>query len=183
MFYFLKPRRGTISRFILEQKKQLYSYAGVGASREKAPAGYTIDHNRLQLGHGIDVYERAKIAIRRWKMFDMPWIELCWPDIPIEVNSTIAALIRHLGFWSLNAARIVYLLQAQGQVHKYGFAYGTLPGHAEHGEERFTVEFNVEDQSVWYDLYGYSRPGFLAALGYSFTRYLQKKFATDSKPR
>jgi uncharacterized protein (UPF0548 family) len=64
---------------------------------------------------------------------------------------------------------------------KYGFAYSTLPGHGGRGEERFTVEYHAEDQSVWYDLYAFSRPGFFAALGYPFTRALQKRFAVDAK--
>jgi uncharacterized protein (UPF0548 family) len=181
MFCISKPTEDTISAFIAAQKRQRYSYVEVGASREQAPAGYTVDHNRIQLGQGPDDFERAKKAIRQWKMFDMSWIHLCWTDTPIESNATVAVLIRHLGFWSLNAARIVYVLEEHGKVEKYGFAYGTLPGHSECGEERFTVEYHMGDQSVWYDLYAYSRPGFLATLGYPFARVLQKKFAENSK--
>ena len=43
---------------------------------------------------------------------------------------------------------------------KYGFSYGTLPDHAESGQESFQVEWNHFDNSVWYDL---------------------KRFAVDSK--
>ena len=63
---------------------------------------------------------------------------------------------------------------------KYGFAYGTLPEHGERGEERFTVEWNHEDNSVWYDILAISRPGFWATLGYPVTRAMQKRFAKDS---
>ena len=181
MFSISKPGHDTISAFIATQEKQRYSYAGVGASREQAPTGYTVDHNRIQLGQGADIFERAKNAIRQWKMFEMPWVHLCWPNTPIEPDATVAVLIQHLGFWSLNAARIVYVLEEHGKVEKYGFAYGTLTGHAERGEERFTVEYHTEDQSVWYDLYAYSRPGFFATLGYPLARILQKKFVACSK--
>ena len=182
MFCISKPDRAAILTFIAAQRKQGYSYEAVGATREGSPPeDYTVDHNRIRLGQGTDTFERARNAIREWKMFDMPWVELCWPETPIEANATVAVLIRHLGFWSLNAARVVYVLEAQGKVEKYGFAYGTLPGHAERGEERFTVEYHAGDQSVWYDLYAFSRPGFLAGLAYPFTRGLQKKFARDSK--
>lgn len=181
MFFLSKPTDDVISAFVATQKKLRYTYAEVGATREQAPAGYTTDHNRIQLGQGIDDYERAKAALRQWKMFNMPWVQLCWPDTPIGASATVAVLIRHLGFWSLNSARIVYVLEEHGKVEKFGFAYGTLPGHAERGEESFTVEYHAEDQSVWYELYAFSRPGFLAALGYPFTRALQKRFAADSK--
>ena len=68
----------------------------------------------------------------------MAWVELCWPNVPISVGSNVAILISHFGFWSLNAARIVYLLDEQGPHETFGFAYGTLPEHGERGEQRFT---------------------------------------------
>jgi len=154
----------------------------VGASRElSAPGGYRVDRNRVQLGRGADVFEFAKRAIQQWKMFDMPWIELCWPDTPIEADRTVAVLVSHFGFWSLNASRIVYVIEQHGRSEKYGFAYGTLPEHAELGEERFTVEYHPSDQSVWYDLYAFSRPRFISRLAYPIARALQRRFARDSK--
>lgn len=41
---------------------------------------------------------------------------------------------------------------------RYGFAYGTLAGRAEVGEERFSVEWDKADGAVWYDSYASSRP-------------------------
>jgi uncharacterized protein (UPF0548 family) len=111
----------------------------------------------------------------------MPWIQLGWPDAPIEVGATVAVLVSHLGFWSLNASRIVYVIGQDGIDKKFGFAYGTLAQHAERGEERFSVEFHSEDQSVWYDVYAFSKPNLLARLAYPFARSLQKSFAADSK--
>lgn len=181
MFSASKPNRDAINAFIAVQQNQNFSYSEVGRSRQKAPKGYTADHNRIKLGQGVDTFERAKRAVHQWKMFDMPWIDLCWPDTPIEPGATVAVVIPHLGFWFINACRIVYLIEEHGSVEKHGFAYGTLPDHAEIGEERFTVEFNPADQSVWYDLYAISRPTTLARLAYPFTRALQKRFAQDSK--
>ena len=72
-------------------------------------------------------------------------------------------------------------MDEQGPVQRYGFAYGTLPEHAESGEERFTVEWHEADDAVWYDILAFSRPQqLLAQLGYPFTRRLQKRFARDS---
>lgn len=81
----------------------------------------------------------------------------------------------------MNAARIVYVIEQEGRNEKYGFAYGTLADHGEIGEERFTVEFNRDDQAVWYDLYAFSRPLTAALLAYPFSRMLQKRFARDSR--
>jgi uncharacterized protein (UPF0548 family) len=114
-------------------------------------------------------------------MFDTGWIDLCWPDAPIRVGSTVAVVARHYGFWSLNASRVVYVVDDRGAQPRFGFAYGTLPEHAETGEERFTVELRPADETVWYEIYAFSRPNGLARVGYPFSRRLQKRFARDSK--
>jgi len=181
MFWVSKPARDVIDAFISAQQGKPFSYLGTGSTRGTPPPGYNVDHNRIRLGQGGKAFTAARAAIRSWEMFRMPWIELCWPDVPIAINATVAVLVSHLGFWSLNACRILYVIEEVGPVEKYGFAYGMLQGHAEFGEERFTVEYDQADQSVWYDLYAFSRPGFAARLGYPFSRALQRRFARDSK--
>ena len=181
MFRRFKPSAESVRAFLAAQNGQRFSYEDVGASRSAGPGGCVVDHNRVQLGVGRAVFERAKNAIQQWKMFDMDWLELCWPDVPIAAGATVAVVVHHLGFWSLNACRIVYALEERGAIEKYGFAYGTLADHAAMGEERFTVEFHSGDESVWYDIYAFSRPRPLARLAYPYTRALQKRFASDSK--
>jgi uncharacterized protein (UPF0548 family) len=81
----------------------------------------------------------------------------------------------------VNACRVVYVVDEGGPVQRFGFAYGTLPDHAESGEERFTVEWHEADDAVWYDILAFSRPQqLLARLGYPFARRLQKRFARGS---
>jgi uncharacterized protein (UPF0548 family) len=182
MFRLSKPSRTTVQAFLAAaQTRREFSYEQVGASRVAAPDGYVVDHNRGQLGVGRPTFERGKEAVRQWKMFDMTWLELCWPNVPIETGGTVAVVVHHLGFWSLNACRIVYTIEEGGAIEKFGFAYGTLPDHSEIGEERFTVEFHADDDTVWYDVYAFSRPRPLARLAYPYTRALQKRFASDSK--
>ena len=180
MFFFSRPNRKSILEFLSAQQNKTFSYAEVGCTQHQAPKGYITDHNRIRLGRGIDTFERAKRAVRNWKMFDMPWIELCWPDTNVEAGATVAIVVSHLGFWSVNACRVVYVIDECVSPEKYGFAYGTLPDHSERGEERFTVEFSSE-QTVWYDLYAISQPARVARLAYPLTRMLQKRFAADSK--
>jgi uncharacterized protein (UPF0548 family) len=176
-----KPNQDSIAAFLAAQRNQTFSYAEVRCSQHQTPPRlYVADHNRISLGKGLDIFEQAKHALRNWKMFGMPWIELCWPDTPIEPGRDVAVLVSHLGFWSINACRIVYVIDECGSSQKYGFAYGTLPDHGARGEERFTLELD-SDQTVWYDLYALSRPNTLARLAYPFTRSLQKRFAEGSK--
>jgi uncharacterized protein (UPF0548 family) len=183
MFLLTKPKRARVDAFLAAQHENDFSYAEVGQSRDGAAAvaGYNVDRNRVQLGDGREAFERAKQAVRDWKMFDMPWVQLCWPEARVAVGANVAVLASHLGFWSLNPCRINYTIDsADGGIERFGFGYGTLQGHSEIGEERFSVELHA-DGAVWYDLYAFSRPGRTARLGAPIARALQRKFARDSK--
>jgi uncharacterized protein (UPF0548 family) len=181
LLFWSKPTQVEINRFLDSQAQQRFSYTEIGQSRDVMPAGFTSDQNRIQLGIGAATFARAQAAVCAWKMFDYPRLTLCWPSTPIEVGRCVAVLVSHWGFWSLNAARIVYVIDEQGDVSRFGFAYGTLRDHAEIGEERFSVEWNHSDDSVWYDLRAFSRPGTLAKFAYPFTRKLQREFGMESK--
>ena len=147
-----------------------------------APTRYNVDHNRIQLGSGEVTWQRATEAIRSWRMFSIEWVNLHWPSAAIQVGTDVVVSVHHFGFYSLNACRIVYVVDEEGPMKRFGFAYGTLAEHAESGEERFTIEWNRADDSVWYDILAFSRPRqMLARLGYPLSRSLQKRFAEGSK--
>lgn len=183
MFFLAQPTEADIDRFLRSQEKMPYAYTEVGATDGTLPVTYVIDRNRIRLGSGRDTFERGVAAVRRWEMFNLGWVSICWPDTPIEVGRTVAVCATHFGFWSLHASRIVYVVDGELEnVRRFGFAYGTLPDHAECGEERFSIEWNRADDSVWYDLLAFSRPNQLLSLvAYPVTRYFQKRFAADSK--
>lgn len=185
MYSLSKPSHVEIERFLAEQRALPYSYTAVGATRtdlaDAALRSYAVDHHRLRLGTGAADFERACAAVRRWTMFEMPWIELCSRTAPIEPGTTVAILVHACGAWSLNASRIVYRIDESGAVARFGFAYGTLPEHAESGEERFLVEWRRADDSVWYDLCAFSRPNQLVSrVARPCVRRLQRRFASDS---
>jgi uncharacterized protein (UPF0548 family) len=156
-----------------------FTYADVGATRhERAPAGFAHDHTRQLLGSGADTFERARQAIRDWKMFPAPLAFIEPLPIPIEVGALVGVVIHAVGLWWLNAARIVYVID---EPRRYGFAYGTLAGHAERGEERFMVEW-LQDDRVCYDLRAFSQPRHWAArAGKPVVRALQRRFGRLSK--
>jgi len=183
VFLFREPSREDVVRFLSSQRDLPFSYKEVGASREDAPPkGYVVDRYRTKLGEGPKAYVRAKEALREWRQFDLGWVRLLPPKAPIEVGTTVGVLARHYGFWSLNTARIVYLVGESSEVERFGFGYGTLSGHGDRGEERFSVEWSRENNTVHYDVFAFSRPKHpLAWLGYPFARMLQKRFARDSK--
>ena len=82
----------------------------------------------------------------------------------------------------MNASRIVYVIEEQDRIEKYGFAYGTLADHGEIGEERFTVKFDQDDQTVWFDLYAFSQPR-IAASCLPFLKDVAETFCQRLKSR
>jgi uncharacterized protein (UPF0548 family) len=182
MFLRRRPSEQFVRQFIGSQQDLPFSYSGVGATRSEAPpADYTVDHNRIKLGQGQETYQRAISALRSWRQFDLGWVKLVPPGQPLQVGTTVAVQAKTFGCWSLNATRVVYVIDEKDfERARFGFAYGTLPDHVERGEERFTVEWRADD-SVWYEIYAFSRPRqALARLGFLITRMLQKRFVRDS---
>jgi len=181
MLLLSRPSDAQIRAFLVRQQSAPHSYPDVGASAGVPPPGYAVDHNRIRLGEGAAAFKRAVEAVRRWEMFHLNWVWVHWPETPIEAGATVAITSQQLGFWTLNASRIVYTIDEDGPVRRFGFAYGTLPDHVESGEERFVVEWRREDDSVWYDLLAFSRPNHvLVTCGYRVGRALQRRFARDS---
>ncbi|CAN5131371.1 DUF1990 family protein [soil metagenome] len=181
MFLLREPSSATIRRFLVSQEAADLSYAEIGATRDgTAPPGYLANGARQRIGTGADDYRRAVQAMREWRMYDMEWIDVLGAP-PLAVGTTVGLLVRHYGFRSLNACRIVYTFDeptAAGQ--RFGFGYGTLPEHGERGEERFTVEL-LGDGTVRYELFAFTRPGHLLSwIGYPFARALQERFARES---
>lgn len=180
MFRFAEPDPDLISRFLSAQEGASFTYSELEATRKSPPPGYIFDHNRIQLGNGMEVMDLAVEALRSWRQFDLGWVRSLPAEAPIKTGTTVVVLVRHFGFWSLNAARIVYVLDEAGPPRRYGFAYGTLPDHAECGEEKFTIELDA-DGAVWYDIQAFSKPQHLMArLGFPLARLLQRRFARDS---
>lgn len=178
MFLPLKPDRPTLERLLANHQTDSISYSAVGGTQGGAPEGYKVDRNRILIGDGLDQFKAARAAIDDWKMFDFDWIEL-FPKRPsVQVGAAVAVVVRHLGFWSVNISRIVYVIDEES---RYGFAYGTLQCHSEEGEERFLVQHDKATDKVWYDLYAFSKPKHpLARIAYPISRYLQKRFARES---
>lgn len=77
----------------------------------------------------------------------------------VQASSTIAVVsavvvVRMMGL--LRApCRVVYVID---EPDVRGFAYGTLPGHPESGEERFAVRYDPARSAVFAEVSSFSRP-------------------------
>lgn len=154
---------------------------GDGLSASGAPPGFAHDCLRTRLGQGPAAFAAARHAFSQWAEFDLGWVRVANPKTPITVGLIVAVEVHTFGLWSLNLSRIVEMVDSE---HRFGFLYVTTTHHAEEGEERFLIEFNPEDNGVWYQLEAVSRPrNSLARLAYPVTRSLQHRFARQSHER
>jgi uncharacterized protein (UPF0548 family) len=177
-----KPGIELRRRFREFQSRLDFTYPEVGATATAPPPGYANDHTRVELGEGETIFRSGRRALERWEQFRLGWLEVWPPETPIRPGETVVVAAHVFGVWSLNAARIVYVIDESSEsMSRFGFAYGTLPGHVEAGEERFLVEWDKSDNRVWYDILAFSRPRHvLARLGNFQMRRMQKRFAQQS---
>jgi len=185
MFLIRRPSEAEIADYLARQTGQPLSYESLDSARDISVArrGWNIDRKRVLLGHGQATFDLAKAAINRWQMFPSSIATVLGVAVPRE--GLVVGVLFHpapLPLWILMAARVIGLVderQRQGadRTERYGFVYGTLPDHPERGEERFLVEWQQTDNSVWYDLLAVSQPAhWLARIGYPYTRFEQARF-------
>ncbi|MDG3004782.1 DUF1990 family protein [Paludisphaera mucosa] len=182
MFTFRKPSAETVRKFLDGQDDLDFTYAPVGATADVPPADYRLNHTRKRIGAGREAFARARAALRRWDQFRIGWAEIRPADAVVRPGAVVAIVARRLGLWWLNACRVVYVVDEDGEAAaRFGVAFGTLPGHVGSGEERFQVEWDGATDEVWYDVSSFSQPHlWLTRLGYPYMRRSQKLFGRQS---
>lgn len=177
MFRLRRPKLAEVRAILADLAGAPFTYPEVGATAGELPSGYDIDRYDADLGRGARVFERGRAAIADFVMYPPAWT-LIVSDGPLAEGLVFASVIRHLGFWSINPGRVIYTID---DPDCFGFAFGTLPGHSERGEERFAVVRDPETDRVEFDALAFSRPEApLARLGEPIARALQRRFARDA---
>jgi uncharacterized protein (UPF0548 family) len=147
------------------------SYPEVGASLGDRPAGYRHDSDELVLGAGDEPFRRAREGLIQWRAHRGAGVTVHPVDAPLEPATTVALALPLVGFHALAACRIVAVLD---EPDRFGFAYGTLVGHPERGEEAFIVE-RARD-TVTFHIHAFSKPADpLARLGAPVARHIQRR--------
>jgi uncharacterized protein (UPF0548 family) len=181
MFFAVRPSGDRIQRFLRESKDLPLSYGPIGLARASSDPRFCRDASTVVLGRGEAVFDAAWAALQKWRQFNFGWVALFANGPSTEIGTTVAVLIRHLGFWSLNGGRILYTLQDGERERRRGYAYGTLTNHAERGEEIFEVSMNRASGEVAYTIRAASRPrAAIVWCGYPVARVLQHRFRRAS---
>ncbi len=109
-----------------------FTYPDVGATAGELPDGYHHVRAAAQIGTGRARFDAAADAVLRWGM---------QRGVGMRVDATTVTaapgtdMLGRLGPMRV-PCRVVYVVD---EPDRRGFAYGTLPGHPETGEELFCV--------------------------------------------
>jgi uncharacterized protein (UPF0548 family) len=148
------------------------TYREVGATAGALPEGYAHLSRRVLLGHGHQLFAGAGEAVLQWQVQVRAGLRV---SVSSPVATPGAVLILGLGVGPLRVdapGRVVYAID---EPRRRGFAYGTLPGHPESGEEAFVVEHH-DDDTVSFAITAFSRPATrLAKLGGPLEKIAQRR--------
>lgn len=130
------------------------TYPEVGATAGVLPPGYHHLHRTVTLGAGPQVFAAAADALAGWQMHGRAGLCVV-ASSPAAEPGSVLLLGLHLAAIRIAApCRVVYVISESA---RRGFAYGTLPGHPERGEEAFIISQH-EDATVTFTITAFSRP-------------------------
>ncbi len=182
-----RPRPQTVERVLAAARRAPLSYAPAGLTDgAPLPAGFDLDRYRRVLGRGEATLAAARAALASWAMFGVGWARLHPPAPPRTVGTVVAVEARAWGMWTLSPCRVVATIDDEVRedgrtLTRHGFAYGTLAGHLERGEERFLVHAERGGGEVTFEILAVSRPAHpLLRLAYPLARHAQRRFGRDA---
>ncbi|MET9701165.1 DUF1990 domain-containing protein [Streptomyces sp. NPDC006529] len=131
------------------------SYPDRGATRLRPlPRGYHHLDHRVRVGHGRAAFEAAGAAVTTFALHRATGMRVRAEHGAVRPGTRVVVGI---GFGPLRIDAPCEVIWTAYEPGRAGFAYGTLDGHPESGEESFLVEL-AEDGSVWFSVTAFSRP-------------------------
>lgn len=127
------------------------TYTEVGATAGEMPPGYHHVRARRVVGHGRADFERAADALLAGEAQRRAGARVTLSETPMRSGTRVT-----MRLWVFRIPCLVVWAERTDTVA--GFAYGTLPGHPERGEERFTLTLQPTGEVV-FDIAAFSAPG------------------------
>lgn len=153
--------------------KTSFSYAEVGRTSDgDLPGGYRHIRRRAVIGHGRACFDAAGDRLMRWGMQRGAGLRVR-PSGPV-IQPGVEVVVG----WGpvFGRCRVVYVVDDDDRC---GFAYGTLQGHPESGEEYFGVHYDPETAAVCAEIVAFSRPGrWWSRAAEPVAAWLQDRFTT-----
>jgi uncharacterized protein (UPF0548 family) len=168
------PSAAGIDQLLERSRHADLNYLDVGMTRQdradRIPAyRQTLFQTTLR---GQDAFERARDALRTWRVHEGAGVTV--HSDPFAEDATVLLTLRIGPLAAIGPGRIVYVLD---EASLFGFAYGTLTGHPERGEQRFLLEVR-DPTTTTFSIKALSRPaGAITRLSGPVSRGMQDRVA------
>jgi uncharacterized protein (UPF0548 family) len=175
MWSLTRPTSGKLDEILARVAPLPLTYPTVGLSRA-APGsqpGYDREHHQLELDCD---FAAAREALATFGTHRLPYLFIHPAGARVAEGANVLVVARIGPLWTINPCRIVLI---EDSADRYSYAYGTLPGHSESGEESFTVE-RLGGQRVRVETVAFARPDdVLARLGKPVAHRVQRRIKVD----
>jgi uncharacterized protein (UPF0548 family) len=146
----------SITRLLSAAEAAQPTYPERGATLTgELPHGYHHLFEGTVLGRGPETFARASQGLRTWRAHHLRGVRVFPADAPLRAGATVVVTLGARTGAIAAPCRIIAVVEEPG---RFGFAYGTLPGHPEQGEESFVVTI-ADDSIVRFHIRAFSRPG------------------------
>lgn len=134
---FGRPRQVQLDQLLERARSSVLTYDHIGSTLAGADPRRAVRRRSLVLGHGPQALRSAALGLRRWSCHEGIGATVHPAGAPIEVGSSLLVVL-HIGPVTVVVPnRVVTVVD---EPTRFGFAYGTLDGHQERGEESFVAE-------------------------------------------
>jgi uncharacterized protein (UPF0548 family) len=121
---------------VAELRAASFTYPDVGATAgQRLPAGYGHLERTRELPQGT--FDTAVERLMTWQLHEAAGLSVTASSQRVEPGVVVEMFLGPSWLRVRAVCRIVYVIDEADRV---GFAYGTLPGHAEAGEESFVLD-------------------------------------------
>jgi uncharacterized protein (UPF0548 family) len=161
-----------LGRWLRRAEALEFNYANVGASRtQTTPPGNDTVTESAVVGAGLAQFSLLADGIRSWQIQRRSGLQVA-AESPAREGVNVALAQRFGPAAIVFACRVVWTIE---EPNRNGFAYGSLPGHPEAGEEAFLAELEP-DGAVRFHVVGFTSPGTVAtAAGRPLARALTRR--------
>lgn len=124
-------------------RRSQLTYDHVGSTLQfKGAGGRHVGTHQRDLGDGAIAFAAGVTALRTWVAQHGIGARVFPDGQPVEVGATVLVVLHRGPIRVVALNRIVAVID---EPDRFAFAYGTLPGHPERGEESFMVEHLPDD--------------------------------------
>lgn len=143
---------------LISEGRSTFNYPDQGATaRRPLPAGYNFTHHRTRVGQGQAAFDAAGAALTTFRAHRASGMLVTAGAFPVRPGDRVVVGIG-IGIGPVRIDAPCEVIWTAYEPRRTGFAYGTLTGHPECGEESFVVDMEP-DGSVWFEVNAFSRPG------------------------